>query len=468
MQDGKISQQWNGIEQSDFYERGETMSKFWEIYENMQEVVYVTDVDTYEVVYINRYGRDVFGVDSIENLQGKRCYEVLQKCSSPCAMCTNSKLKPGEFYEWKYYNGLLGRTFLIKDTMMEMDGRRYRLEIAIDIGETDQQKRALKEFESNETMVNEAVRLALAEPTPELSIEALLRHLGQALKSDRVYIFEETPEHTVKNTYEWCAVGVEPQKEYLQDVPFDVVSVWYDAFHKNENIIIKSLESIQKTEPKIYETLLPQQVDTLVVSPLILNEKIIGFYGVDNPPKEFLNHISVMFLVLGYFIASILKNRNLVERLEKLSFYDQLTGALNRHGMNEFMLNVNHEASIGIVYCDVMGLKRVNDSLGHIAGDNLLVRAYECICHTFPKKTVFRIGGDEFLAMSSDVSKADMEDKICKLRESMADFDVKFAIGSVWEEHCNGRIEELMKLADKRMYEDKAEYYSKHPNDRRK
>ncbi len=443
------------------------MCKFWEIYDNLREVVYVTDVDTYEMVYINRYGRELFGIASLDAVTGRPCYQVLQKCSSPCSICTNSKLKSGEFYEWKYYNALMGRSFLIKDTMVEQDGRRYRLEIAIDISEQDQQKKAIKEFTSNETMVNDALRLSLAEATPEKSIEVLLKHLGHSLKSDRVYIFEEMPNHTVKNTYEWCAGGVEPQKEFLQEVPFEVVSRWYEVFGRNENVIVKSLESIRLTHPEVYETLLPQQVDTLVVSPIISNGEIIGFYGVDNPPQEFLNHISVMFMVLGYFIASILRRRNLVEKLEKLSYYDQLTGALNRHGMNEFVANVNHEASIGLVYCDVMGLKRVNDTQGHLAGDALLVRAYECLCKAFSKEIVFRIGGDEFLAMRSNVSKEEMDASIATLRGSMMEYDVNIAVGAVWEPRCNGRISELMKQADERMYEEKAAYYAQHPNDRR-
>ncbi len=443
------------------------MGKPWEIYENMQEIVYVTDMDTYRVVYINRYGRERFGIGSMEDVQGKPCYEVLQKCASPCSICTNSKLKPGQFHEWRYYNGLLGTTFLIKDTMIEDNGRRYRLEIAIDMGETDKQKRAIKEFTSNETMVNDALRLSLAEATPEKSIEVLLKHLGQSLKSDRVYIFEEMPDHTVKNTYEWCAGGVEPQKEFLQEVPFEVVALWYEAFHRNENIIIKSLESIRITAPRVYETLLPQQIDSLVVSPLIMDDKIIGFYGVDNPPKEFLNHISVMFMVLDYFISSILKRRNLVERLEKISYYDQLTGSLNRHGMNEFVANVDHDASLAIIYCDVMGLKQVNDTQGHLAGDAMLIRACKCLSAAFSAETVFRIGGDEFLVMRSGVTKEETDARVRILKDSMGEYGVNFAIGTVWAQKCSGRITDLLKLADERMYADKADYYSQHPNDRR-
>ncbi len=443
------------------------MSKFWEVYENLKEMVYVTDIDQLEVVYINKYGREVLKIADLDEVVGKPCYEVLRKCSSQCSICTNSKLKSGEFYEWKYHDGLLGKTFFIKDTLVEAYGHRYRLEISIDVSEMDEQKQTIKEFASNETMVNDALRLALAEATPEKSINVLLNHLGQSLRSDRVYIFEENENHSFDNTYEWCAEGVEPQKDFLQEVPYEVVELWYEAFRRNQNIVIKNLDSIKDSAPKIYETLLPQQVDSLVVSPLIMNDEIIGFYGIDNPPKEFLNHISVMFMVLGFFIGSMLKRRNLVEKLEKLSYYDQLTGALNRHGMNEFVAEVDHEASIGIVYCDVMGLKKVNDNQGHLAGDALLVRAYECLCNTFPKSAVFRIGGDEFLAMSSNVTEEDMWEKINSLRESMAEYEVRFAIGNVWEPKCNGRITELLKIADEKMYEDKADYYSKHPNDRR-
>ncbi len=443
------------------------MSNFWDIYENMQERVYVTDMDTYRVVYANRYAREQLGFQSLDEIVGKPCHKAINGCTSLCSICTNDKLKAGQFHEWRYYDGLLGKTFLIKDTMIVQDGKRYKLEISIDIGETDKQKKVIKEFTSNETMVNDALRLALAEPTPEKSIKVLLRYLGQSLRSDRVYIFEETPEHTVKNTYEWCAGGIEPQKDFLQDVPFEVVELWYEAFERNENVVVKSLGSIKETNPKVYATLLPQEIDSLVVSPIIIDDEIIGFYGVDNPPKDFLNHISVMFMVLGYFIAFLLKRRNLLENIKKMSYSDQLTGALNRHGMNDFVADVDHDASIGIIYLDVMGLKKVNDTYGHIAGDKLLIRAYECLCSVFEEKTIFRIGGDEFLVMSSNVTKDEMDEKVEQLKAAMNKYEIKFAIGAVWEEHCNYRIQELLKLADQRMYAEKQEYYSVHPNERR-
>ncbi len=205
-----------------------------------------------------------------------------------------------------------------------------------------------------------------------------------------------------------------------------------------------------------------------MVSPIISNDNIIGFYGVDNPPKEFLNHISVMFMVLGYFISSLLKRRDLLKHLQKMSYTDGLTGAMNRNAMNEFIANADRNASIGLVYCDVMGLKQLNDSKGHLFGDELLINSYNCICDCFPKECVFRIGGDEFLVMYSGITEEEHRKNIEALRLNINAYDVRFAIGTVWQEHCNGMITDLLKLADSRMYQDKAEYYSQNPNNRRR
>lgn len=442
------------------------MENLWNFYENMNEVVYVSDMDTYEMVYMNKCGREKLGISSMEDLKGKTCYKILQKSSSPCTMCTNDKLKQGEFYEWSFHNPLFGRTYMLKDTMLEQDGKRYRFEIAIDTGAQEQREQAVREYTTNEALVNEALRLALSEPTPEKSIKVLLKYVGSSLKSERIYIFEEKPGHIFCNTYEWCAEGITPQKDNLQEVPAEAVGLWYKSFRKNENVIIKNLQHIRESDPKAYNYLEPQNIDSLVVSPLVFNDQIIGFYGVDNPPKELLDHISVMLMVLGHFIVSILRRRDLVRRLETLSYYDQLTGALNRHGMNEFVASVDDQASIGIIYCDVMGLKNVNDTKGHLEGDALLVRAYECLSRHFPKNAIFRIGGDEFLVMSSKINKEDMEERIEKLKEDMPKYHIDMSLGWAWESHCNNRITELLKEADKRMYEEKAKYYEVHTNGR--
>lgn len=442
------------------------MKEFWQFYENLNEVVYVSDIDTYELIYMNRHAREVYGIAS-DNYQGRMCYEVLQGCSAPCAMCTNCFLKEGEFYEWNYFNPLIRRTFSLKDSMIIHNNRHLRFELSVDISLQETQKQTIKDFVAHESMINNGLRQALSAPTPELSLKVLMEYLGKSLRSDRVYIFEETPDHTFNNTYEWCATGVIPHQDNLQNVPYEAVDLWYQSFYQNQNVLIKDLELIRQDNPVAYRFLAPQEIRSLVVSPLIFHQKIIGFYGVDNPPQEFLNHISTMFQVLGHFITSIIRRRDLVNRLENLSYYDQLTGAKNRHGMNAFIANAAPYNSIGLVYCDVMGLKKINDTLGHLEGDALLVRSYECLKHVFPADSVFRIGGDEFLIMQTGISEQKLNDQVSHLREIMPDYNIMLALGAVWSPRCSEQITELLKTADQRMYDDKRRHYEQEENNRR-
>ena len=73
------------------------MKHVWEFFENMDEMVYASDVDTNALVYMNRHLRQALGYQDHDSYQGKMCYKVLQGSESPCAFCNNCALKCGEF-----------------------------------------------------------------------------------------------------------------------------------------------------------------------------------------------------------------------------------------------------------------------------------------------------------------------------------------------------------------------------------
>ncbi len=137
---------------------------------------------------------------------------------------------------------------------------------------------------SMEAVINEGLRVALLEETPDQSLEVLLEHLGKALDGERTYIFEKNNNGCDDNTYEWVADGVEPEKEKLQNVPAEVCENWYRNFDIGRHIAIARLDEIREDVPQQYSILKQQNIHSLVVVPLYDGKKIIGFYGVDNPP----------------------------------------------------------------------------------------------------------------------------------------------------------------------------------------
>ncbi len=188
--------------------------------------------------------------------------------------------------------------------------------------EAHEQHSGMRSVQNLEVIINEGLRVALLEETPDQSLEVLLEHLGKALNGERTYIFEQNGSGGDDNTYEWVADGVEPEQENLQNVPPEVCASWYRNFSVGGHIVIKSVEDIREAEPLQYENLKRQGIHSLVVVPLYDGKKIIGFYGVDNPPAKSLEYASNMLQTAAYFIVSSLKRRNLFRELQKRSYLE--------------------------------------------------------------------------------------------------------------------------------------------------
>ena len=187
-------------------------------------------------------------------------------------------------------------------------------------GRGREQHSSMRSVQNLESVINEGLRVALLEETPDQSLEVLLEHLGKALNGERTYIFERNESGCDDNTYEWTASGVEPEKDNLQNVPPEVCASWYRNFSVGQQIVIEDLENIRETDPLQYANLNRQSIHSLVVVPLYDGEKIIGFYGVDNPPVKSMEYASNMLQTAAYFIVSSLKRRNLVRELQKRSY----------------------------------------------------------------------------------------------------------------------------------------------------
>ena len=294
------------------------MGNMWGFFENINEIVYVADIETCELVYMNKKAMEVFSIGSLEEVKGKPCYQILRGGDAPCTFCGRCGSDKGCF-EQQYYHRHLDRHFLLRSTLLTEGGRRCRLEMALDISDHEQQKSMVQSVQNLEAIINEGLRVALLEETPDQSLEVLLAYLGKALQGGRTYIFEKNAEGCDDNTYEWTAPGVRPEKENLQNVPPEVCASWYRNFSIGGHIVINDLEDIRDSDPLQYENLKQQDIHSLVVVPLYDDGRIIGFYGVDNPPVKSLEYTSNMLQTAAYFIVSSLRRRNLVRELEKRS-----------------------------------------------------------------------------------------------------------------------------------------------------
>lgn len=425
----------------------------------ISELVYVSDPETYELLFVNQTGCQTL---HLENYKHKKCYEVLQGKTSPCEFCTNDRLCDDNFYTWEFTNPSIGRHFLLKDKIIQWHGKTARMEIAFDITERELQKQELKNMLDVQTLITNCVRMLYAVDDLDQTINAVLTQIGEFLVSDRAYVFEIKDE-LMNNTHEWTAPGISPQLEKLQQFDLSLISDWLPFFEKNDCIIIDDVEQLQKTNPAAYATLHAQEITSLIAAPIFLDNKLAGYIGIDNYDSEKIKNSSYLLLSMSIFLSYAIRHRNHVDMLHRLSYHDLLTNALNRNAFMDVLsqFRPGQYASAGIIYIDINGMKEINDFYGHHQGDKILITTVAKVFNLFKPDELFRIGGDEFVIITYDLTETDFYEKFNLLRNIFCEktnLPFSIATGSCWVKSPSD-LNSLLQQADSAMYTDKKKFY---------
>ena len=185
-------------------------------------------------------------------------------------------------------------------------------------------------------------------------IPSILKSVGKYTAADRAYVFEWSSEkkESFKNTFEWCASGIEPQIQNLQEVPVCLMQNWVETFIQKKNIIIYDLEEIAEETPQEYEILKPQNIHSLIAVPIYTNHKFIGFIGLDNPNLN-QDRMSMNLLSdVGCHLGSVRENLRMMEVLEQQ--HNNLEKSLEELQKEKNILDVLSIDYTSVYYCDLM------------------------------------------------------------------------------------------------------------------
>ena len=172
--------------------------------------------------------------------------------------------------------------------------------------------------ERYETVLNEAMRYSMEFDMPDEEINAFISYIGKANKCDRFYIFEDSlTENITVNTYEYCAPGIQPEKNNLQRVDKEALKEHYAIFANGQSIVVPSVAALQDSNPALYELLHMQDIRSMIATPLISQKKLIGCFGVDNPNIDENAGIRIFLSMASSFIVSLLRRRDAFRKMKK-------------------------------------------------------------------------------------------------------------------------------------------------------
>lgn len=161
------------------------------------------------------------------------------------------------------------------------------------------------------------------------------------------------------------------------------------------------------------------------------------------------------------------KNNRMHNQLYKKSVLDTTTNLMNRNAYNEYLKKYDEQLlkSVCCIYIDVNGLHEYNNTYGHQAGDNMLTIVANEIKQCFEGHGQYRVGGDEFVVICQNVTFKEVLYKLKKFRTSMKKRGIHVATGLEWRDE-DMNIDEIIREADAKMYQDKELFYTEYPEGR--
>jgi signal transduction histidine kinase len=173
-------------------------------------------------------------------------------------------------------------------------------------------------------------------------LDAVLSKIGSFSGVDRAYYFEFSESKlTASNTNEWCKEGVDPQIEYLQDLPCEIFPNWIQTMITGGEIYIDDLERLPTHWAPEKEILEPQGIKSLLSIPVRESEVLYGFIGFDAVEQfvEWTDDSRHLLRILADNIGSVVR-RNLQNK--ELVLKTNLANSANR-AKSEFLANMSHE-----------------------------------------------------------------------------------------------------------------------------
>lgn len=302
---------------------------------------------------------------------------------------------------------------------------------------------------------------ALSADDSKLNIPELMSYLGEACLCERTYIFEiDYQKSKFSNTYEWCAEGVTPQIDNLQDEDLKLISSWLEMFNKKKPVVIADIENIKNLYPIVYATLKAQHIHSLVAVPIYADDKLLGFLGIDNPDFSNNDEVIPFLYKVGKLFSHIIRTRNINTKIHYFKYHDQLTLAFNRTALERDFTDTEEWTKVGIVSCDISELKKTNDSLGYEVGDSMICHCNEILSVVFDGYNVYRIGGDRFVAVCPNIDSSLFEEIISNLETSIASNDFNIVYGFAWTDTQPISPYRVLDEAEKALHSNKAIFYN--------
>ena len=417
----------------------------------------------------NQLYRDAMGPAYYDNMPYYELVPKDDKFEDFCFICAFGRRRMHAYVRTVAFDCWTDQTFLPLDSDREDMGY---CQFIFEFTRTAEAERiADASFNVAENLVKVCIRL-MGDQNFSSTLDAVLEDLLNAAEAQGCRI--QLVDHERQETRVLCeriAPGAWPDRPSDGEdiLTYDLVRTWEDLVGESNEIIIKDdagMENLARKNPVWAKSMRDSGVHSLVLIPLRGEKTSVGYLYVANFRVEKVVEVKQLLEPVAFILSSEINKQLLMKKLRFLSNLDELTGLNNRRAMISQLQRIDNmelRQPVGVVNTDLNGLKLVNDTEGHEAGDRLLIRAAQVLRSVFAEENVYRTGGDEFVVITNGISQKDFTRRMDLFRSELSRQEkISFAVGAYWSSGAEDTTT-AMRIADERMYQDKNAYYTRNP-----
>ena len=305
------------------------------------------------------------------------------------------------------------------------------------------------------------VRKELLETTDgQNNIQDALIEVCTFAKSRSAIFFDTDGEfyHYIAPRYEEIMLS-EKERQYFSAELFRYASVFHNKNNNTVNVMcIKADGHMLKTNPSFCHFLKEHGIKEVSLSATINRANHITILATINSKHR--NRVRMLAEKVSACFSMALYNKNHLNKTELAATTDSLTGVLNRVVYKKDLIDFDKERpeKFSCVFVDVNELHFRNNKYGHAAGDEMLLYIANTLKEVFYGHKVYRMGGDEFLVFTQNIEQETVKNCIKQVISQLEPMNYHVAIGLSYRTQ-NTNTEEIVREAEIRMYEAKAQYY---------
>lgn len=433
------------------------LNSFDQMVSEQGEMCYLVDPISYEMVHVNKAFCDRLGMSEEECKEGK-CFEVVHQRSAPCPFCQKSNWSTGKFCFYRNYNEVLQQEFLIKNKLIDYNGREMLFAIAVDLSENDNATDSIgNEATENDYLLSGIHYMQNSKDFHGMMINAM-ETIGTFFRAQDVHFWNLDQQNYYAEAYSWQNAGEMAVQRPLDETEKRHIDQWLKDWKGNTVFDVDNQEIMLYHSFSMHELIKKKMIFNQKWVLLVSHNKKIGFFEINNISANFQNNSFIESFV--NFIASEWKQRAMVDDIIMSNYYDSLTGLLNRTSYENYLrqYNADNRETMAVVILNINRMGDINESQGFGIGNSYLKKLASLLVETFDQQSTYRINGDEFILFLEDMEQDLVEENIAKLRQKLKSEEFSVSIGYSFD-NVEKHLDQLIEFAAQSMRVNKKIYY---------